>query len=413
MHRKPKGKTMMKHLLAATALSLLLTMAAKAECSFKNTVPVQSLTAGFAAWKAVTDTMAECGNFTASLDQEFSKKQAAAFAAKPALYQIGGVANETLIPLLNEGTIRPLDALVAKYGQNLSPNQLIKVDGKVMAIAMMVNAQHLIYREDLFKELGIAPPKTYDEMLAAAEKIKASGKVAYPLGATMKTGFNLGQDFVNLFLGYGGAFFKDGNQPNVNSDAGKKALATMKALTAYMDPEFLVSDSTYVQKQFQQGKIAMTNLWASRLGALDDPKESQASGKVGVAAAPAAMAGGKPATTMWWDGIVIAKNITDEEADAAFHLAMEGLSERMVKANNAASVWLVKGYAPGKLAGGVVASAEGGAPNYPAATALGPLTTAIGNGVADYMTGKKDAAKTLADIEVAYLATAKEKGLIK
>lgn len=404
---------MMKRLLGATALSLMLSMAAQAECSFKNAVPLQSLTAGFEAWKAVTGAMAECGNFSASLDQEFATKQPAAFAAKPALYQLGGVANETLIPLLNEGTIRPLDALVAKYGQNLSPNQLIKVDGKIMAIAMMVNAQHLVYREDLLKELGVAPPKTYDELLAAAETIKASGKVAYPIGATMKTGFNLGQDFVNLFLGYGGSFFKEGNQPNINTEAGKKALATMKALSKYMDPEFLVSDSTYVQKQFQQGKIAMTNLWASRLAALDDPKESQAAGKVGVAAAPAAVAGGKPATTMWWDGVVIAKNISDEQADAAFRLAMEGLSERMVKANNNASVWLLKGYAPTKLAGGVVASAEGGAPNYPAATALGPLTNAIGVGIADYMTGKKDAEKTLADVEAAYVAAAKEKGLIK
>ena len=404
---------MIRQLLAATALSLMMSAAAQAACGFENKVPLKSLTAGFDAWKAVTGTMAECGNFEASLDQEFAKKQPAAFAAKPALYQIGGVANETLIPLLNEGTIRPLDALVAKYGQNLNPNQLIKVDGKILAIAMMVNAQHLVYREDLFKELNIAPPKTYDDMLAAAEKIKASGKVAYPIGATMKTGFNIGQDFVNLFLGYGGTFFKDGNQPNVNSEAGLKALATMKALTAYMDPEYLVSDSTFVQKQFQQGKIAMSNLWASRVGALDDAKESQMAGKVGVGAAPLAMAGGRSATTLWWDGIVIARNITDDEADAAFKLAMEGLSERMVKANNAASVWLVKGYAPGKLAEGVVASAKAGAPNYPAATTLGPMTTAIGNGLPDFFTGKKDAAKTLGDIEAAYVAAAKEKGLIK
>ena len=404
---------MVRRILAATALSLIMSASAQAACPFQNSVPLQSMTAGFEAWKAVTGVMAECGNFTANLDQEFAKKQPAAFAANPALYQIGGVANETIVPLLNEGTIRPLDDLVAKYGQNLNPNQLIKINGKVMAIAMMVNAQHLVYREDLLKELNIAPPKTYDEVLAAAEKIKASGKVAYPIGATVKPGFNLGQDFVNLFLGYGGTFFKDGNMPNINSEAGLKTLATLKALSKYMDPEYLTSDSTYVQKQFQQGKIAMTNLWASRLGALDDPKESQFSGKVGVAAAPLAMAGGKPATTMWWDGIVIAKNITDAQADAAFRLAMEGMSERMVKANNNASVWLLKGYAPNKLADGVVASSNGGAPNYPASTALGPLTTAIGNGVADFMTDKKTAAQTLGDIETAYITAAKEKGLIK
>ena len=72
-------------------------------------------------------------------------------------------------------------------------------------------------------------------------------------------------------------------------------METMKALTAYMDPEYLTSDSTYVQQQFQQGKIAMANLWASRGGAMDDAAESQVVGKVEGAPAPMIMAGGAPA----------------------------------------------------------------------------------------------------------------------
>ncbi len=73
---------------------------------------------------------------------------------------------------------------------------------------MMVNAQHLVYRADILQELGIAPPQTYDEVLAAAEKIKASGKVQYPLGGTFKAGWDLAQDFNNIFVGFGGTFIK-------------------------------------------------------------------------------------------------------------------------------------------------------------------------------------------------------------
>src|SRR4051795_10490460 len=90
-----------------------------AGCGFQNTVPIKSLTAGFEAWKVVTTAMAECGNVKAELDQEFAKKQPAAFAANPSLYQIAGVSNGSLVPLLKDGTIRPLDALIAKYGQSL------------------------------------------------------------------------------------------------------------------------------------------------------------------------------------------------------------------------------------------------------------------------------------------------------
>jgi len=402
----------MRTIILAGAVSLLST-GAYAACDFENTVQVKSLSAGFEAWKAATAAMAECGNFEAELDQEFRTKQPAAFAANPSLYQIGGVANGTLVPLMNDGTVRPLDDLVAKYGQNLTPNQLIKIDGEVMAVAMMVNTQHLMYREDILNDLGIAVPKTYDEVLAAAEKIKAAGVVDYPLGATYKTGWNLAQDFENMYIGFGGTFFADGSMPSINNDQGVAALEMMKRLTAYMDPEYLVSDSTYVQQQFQQGKIAMANLWASRAGAMNDEAESQVVGKVIMASAPAAILGEKPASTLWWDGIVIAKNITDEEADAAFRVAMAGLNKEMVQANSDVAVWLVAGFEPGPLAQGAVETAMNGTVPYPASSEMGLMHTALGNGVFDFLTGAKDAKTTLADIEAAYLTAAKEAGLVK
>ncbi|WP_299547132.1 extracellular solute-binding protein [uncultured Tateyamaria sp.] len=404
----------LKKLALAGAVSLLGTTAFAA-CSYENDVPLKSLTAGFEAWKAVTDAMAECGNFQAELDQEFRTKQPAAFEANPSLYHIGGVSNGTVTPLLNAGTIRPLDDLVAKYGQDLSPNQLIRVDGKIMAVAMMVNTQHLMYRSDILADLGIDTPTTWDEVFAAADKIKEAGVVDHAIGATMKSGWNLAQEFVNMYPGFGGAFFNADNTAAVNSDAGMKALETMKKTLDYTDPEVLVSDSTYVQQQFQQGKIAMANLWASRAGAMNDENESQVVGKVSMAAAPIAMDGGAPATTLWWDGIVIATNITDEEADAAFRLAMEGLDSEMVTANNEAAIWLVNGYQPGPLAEGAVATATANPapPAYPSTTQMGLLHTALGNELPAFLTGDRDGAATLAAVEEAYTTSAKEAGVLK
>ncbi len=403
----------LKRLALAGAVSLMGT-SAFAACAFENTVPLKSLSAGFEAWKAVTDAMAECGNFQAELDQEFRTKQPAAFEANPSLYQIGGVSNGTITPLLNSGTIRPLDDLVEKYGQNLSPNQLIRVDGKIMAVAMMVNTQHLMYREDILNDLGIAVPTTWDEVFAAAEKIKDAGVVDYPIGSTMMSGWNIAQEFVNLYPAFGGVFFNDDNTTAVNSEAGMKALDVMQRTLAYTDPEVLVSDSTYVQQQFQQGKIAMSNLWASRAGAMNDEAESQVAGKVLMAGAPLAMDGGAPATTLWWDGIVIAANISDEEADAAFRVAMEGLDEDMVTGANDAAIWLVKGYQPGPLAAGVVATATATppAPAYPSTTQMGLLHTALGNELPAFLTGDRDAAATLTAIEEAYTTSAKEAGVL-
>jgi len=394
----------------AIAVSMLFSTAANAECAYENTVDVKLLSAAFQAWKAVSEAMAECGNFEAELSQEFQIKQSTGFAANPSLYHIGGVANSSLVPLLNEGTIRPLDDLVAKHGQHLNANQFIRVNGEIVAIAMMVNTQHLMYRDDILSDLAIDIPTTYEQVLEAAEKIKDADVVEYPLGGTWKTTW---LEFVNMYLGYGGDFFAAGNQPAINNEKGVAALEMMKKLTAYMDPEYLVSDSTYVQQQFQQGKIAMANLWASRAGAMDDPKESLVVGKVKMAAAPAPEEGGIPAATLWWDGIVIAKNIGDDEAEAAFRVAMEGLDEDMVRANNDIAVWLVPGYQPGPAASGAAATAEAGAKPYPASVAMGLMQTAIANNISDFLNGATDAPRTLADIEAAYLASAKEAGLVK
>ena len=182
-----------------------------------------SLSAAFAAWKTDTAAMAECGNYEAELDQEFRTKQPDVFAEGPSLYHIGGVANSTFVPLYNQCTIRTLDDFVAKHGQNLSPNQLIKLDGKTWAITFMVNAPHLMYRSDILADLGIEEPTTYEEMLAAAEKVKVAGVVEYPLGGTYRIGWNLAQEFVNMYLGFGGEFFGDGNMPAINSEAGVNA----------------------------------------------------------------------------------------------------------------------------------------------------------------------------------------------
>jgi hypothetical protein len=43
---------------------------------------------------------------------------------------------------------------------------------------------------------------------------------------------------------------------------------------------------------------------------------------------------------------------------------------------------------------------------------IGSMHGALGSGLAAFMTGDKDAATTLADIEAAYITDAKEKGLL-
>ena len=132
-----------------------------------------------------------------------------------------------------------------------------------------------------------------------------------------------------------------------------------------------------------------------------------------MAAAPAAVQGGKSATTLWWDGLVIAKNITDTQADAAFRVAMQGISPAMVAQHNDDAVWLIAGFKPGPLAIGVIESVQAGAPAYPASAQFSLLHAAFGNNLADYFAGKMTAEQALEKVDAAYTTAAKSSGFIK
>ena len=117
-----------------------------------------------------------------NLTADHQKINVAGMSSEPAEYTSAIVANTSIVALLNNDLIRPLDDLVKKHGSKLKKNQLITINGKVMAVAFMANAQHLVYRKDVLEKLNISVPKTYEEMLSAAKKIRASGLAKNPVG---------------------------------------------------------------------------------------------------------------------------------------------------------------------------------------------------------------------------------------
>jgi ABC-type glycerol-3-phosphate transport system substrate-binding protein len=381
---------------------------------------VRVLSNDFPALHDVVGKAEECagGAVTVTKNQtkEHESLQVAALKANPAQYTSAVIANSSILPLLADGLIRPLDSYVEKYGKDINKTQLITINGKVMAIAMMANAQHLFYRDDILQKAGVQPPKTYEEMLAAAKVIKDKGLMQYPLGGTYKAGWNLAEEFVNMYLGYGGAFFKEGTaEAAVNNKKGVDSLTMLKSMTAYMNPDYLTFDSNALQAEFQAGKVAMAVFWGSRAAAVKDTKGTTAeiSAAIKFAGAPTVGGGTIPATTLWWDGFTVAKNISDDDAEATFRAMAYGASPATANAHPDDAVWLIKGYTPGAMATGTLASAQASAKPYPMAPSMDLMHTALGGEVAAFLQGKKSAEQALADVEAAYTASAKEKGFLK
>lgn len=406
----------LKRIIIAGAMTTLTATAAWA-CEIGARVSIVGNE--FPAIQTVGAGAQECsgGEVTTNLTADHQKINVAGMQGNPAEYTSAIIANSSIVALMNEDVIRALDDLVAKHGQDLKKNQLITIDGKVMAVAFMANAQHLVYRKDILEEAGVEPPKTYEEMLEAAKVIREKGLVQNPIGGAYKAGWNLAQEFNNMFLGFGGTHFKEGTaEPNVNSEAGVKALEMMKALSEYMNPDFLTHDSNATNAEYRAGNVALMNMWGSRAATLTTVDGIPQEVIDGFAiAAPMTVGGGStPASTLWWDGWTVAKNVSDAEAEATFIALTNGIRPEILSDPEIAkqAVWLIEGYEPTPAATGVFDAANMGTIPYPMLPYMGLMHTALGNELADFMQGKESAEQALADVEAAYTAAAKEKGFL-
>lgn len=373
----------------------------------------------FAAIQAVGAAAQECTGATveSNLTSEHQTINVAGLSGNPSEYTTAIVANSSIVALMNEDVIRPLNDLVAKHGEGLQETQLIKIGGDIMAVAFMANAQHLMFRKDILEQAGVDVPTTYEEMLEVAEAIRSQGIMQNPVGGAYAAGWNLAQEFNNIFLGYGGTHFKAGSaEPNINTAAGVNALNMMKALSEYMNPDFLTHDSNATNAEYRAGNVAIMNMWGSRAsqqttteGVLEEVVAGHA------IAAPLTVGGGTiPASTLWWDGWTVGKNISDAEAEATFIAMKHGIRPEMLNEETSPlAVWLIDGYQPTDAAQGVFAAAQMGTTPYPMLPYMGLLHSALGNELADFMQGKESAEQALADVESAYRAAAIEKGFLQ
>jgi len=411
---------MWKKVAMTTAFAALAGTTAMASCGI-DAGRVSIVGNEFPAIQTVAAAAAACGSdaveVKSNLTADHQKINLAGMQGNPAEYTTAIIANSSIIALMNDDVIRPLDDLIAAHGADIPAKQLITINGKVMAVAFMANAQTLAYRADVLKEIGVEPPKSYEEMLAAAEMIREKGIMENPIGGAYAAGWNLAEEFVNMYIGTGGEFFTPGTaEVSINNEKGVAALEMMKSLTAYMNPDYLTHDSNGTQAEWEAGNVALMSMWGSRMGNLMDTEGSEPVVYENTMVGGPLMVGdsGVPATTLWWDGWTVAKNVSDEDATSTFLAMKEGTGPSILNDTTMAeAVWMIDGYEPAPVSAGVFAAIAAGSQPYPMLPFMGLLHTAAGDNIADFLQGKESAEQALADIEAAYTAAATENGFLK
>ncbi|MGW4798899.1 extracellular solute-binding protein, partial [Nonomuraea sp. NPDC004297] len=162
------------------------------------------------------------------------------------------------------------DGLLYKVDEVLSPNvsgdmlqkfaDFGKVDGAAYGIPFVSSARALFYNKDLFEQAKITePPKTWDELKAAAEKLKAAG-VTQPFGLPLGQEEAQGESFLWM-LGNGGGYKDASGKWAIDSAQNVETFTYMKGLVdaGLTTPNPGTKDRKTVWEDFGAGKVGMVN----------------------------------------------------------------------------------------------------------------------------------------------------------
>lgn len=350
---------------------------------------ISAMTSVVPAYAAIGAAIEECAGVDAELD--LRKQGTEALAANPALRGIISGHDDAIVPVRNEGTIRPLDDLVAGCGQAVKDNRLIGIDGEAVAVAfdMILDLKHLLYREDIIADPGLEPPAACHGMLADAGAIRAPGLVEFPLAMTQEGDRNIAAAFDDMYAARDDAFVDAALRPKTDNAAGVGMPELFRRVSGRLVPDYLIACSTAARQQLRQGKTGMAVLWASRAGAMDDAAASAVVGKVAGAIARLPDADTPPSSVPYRDRLAIGADISNAAEERAFRLIVRRGDVEVVAAESDAAVRLAERYASGRMAQAATETVGGGTTFSLSAIRRGMVIAAVDDDVPCFMTGAR------------------------
>jgi multiple sugar transport system substrate-binding protein len=164
------------------------------------------------------------------------------------------------------------------------------VNGKVMALPYYADAQFLFYRKDLLEKYGLQPPKTWDEVKTAAQKILAGEKnpnlrgfetAGAPIEGTVCT-------YLVPLWGAGGNLTDPNGKLTVDQNLAKKPFELWadwkKANVVPANIGEIVTDR--IRQNFAAGNVVFGMSWAYMWGRAQNDPDSLVKDKVGVVPLP-------------------------------------------------------------------------------------------------------------------------------
>jgi ABC-type glycerol-3-phosphate transport system substrate-binding protein len=236
-------------------------------------------------------------------------------------YDITSSSFWNLPEFVQAGWLQPLDEYIAEAKDDWLtvediPEGAIEsmtIDDKLYALPHTIIGGMLFYRADVFQELGLQPPQTTDDILAAAEAIKEQRPDLVPFaGRGASTFASLGTE-LGWAYGYDALLFDENDQPQADTPAMTEAMTDFVTLMKDYGPDDAATLTfTQAGERFSSGQAAMM-FDTSGFGTIfEDPEQSQVAGKIGYTLPTGPS--GKPLQWLYNEGLAITADSENKNA---------------------------------------------------------------------------------------------------
>ncbi|MFZ5820645.1 MAG: ABC transporter substrate-binding protein [Chloroflexota bacterium] len=211
------------------------------------------------------------------------------------------------------GYLLPLDDVVANIGaDDFVEGSLFRQKETIYAVPYAVSVYGLWVRKDLFEQVGLPLPTTYDEVLSAA-KIFTNNQT---YGIALPAGHNIATvNYFSTFLWQnGGDYFTCDGRVVFGEPQALEAVRRWQALTQYAPPGFTTWGFPEQIDAFVNGRVAMA-MYAGRLGVQIEEMHPELADKVTVIFPPW---GEQKVTLGVWSRFAIASGTKNQAESIAF-----------------------------------------------------------------------------------------------
>jgi multiple sugar transport system substrate-binding protein len=188
-------------------------------------------------------------------------------------------------------------------------------EGTVMGLPMNGNILLFVYRKDIYDELGLALPQTWEDVAANGKAAQDAGAVKYGYVLRGKTPTF---DFQSVLFSYGGDWFADDGDwtPTIASPEAEAALEMFVRLAELGPSEPQTVAQAEAVSVMQSGESLQAALVVAAASPLEDENASLTAGKLGYAVVPGGPVEQTPVSGTWTLGVPV--GLPEERARAAY-----------------------------------------------------------------------------------------------